>query len=286
MNTSNRKKQIRWAGRSARIACVALWFLLSVACAGAAEELKAFGRDQVPMAVVPSGPFLMGSAEGTGRADEYPQRRVQVDAFAIDQVEVTNVRYLQYIRETGRKEPPNPYNGRPLSQEPGIADRPVVQVTWHDAVDYCRWASKRLPTEAEWEKAARGTDGRVFPWGNDPLTNRVVNYNHNWQGRNTLWPVGSHPQTGSPYNVLDMVGNVREWVQDWYRSDYYRLQENDNPQGPDDGILKVIKGGSWHSFVSDIRAAARGKGGFALKTDGIGFRCARSLQGTEPREVP
>ena len=230
------------------------------------------------MAVIPEGKFLMGSRPGEGRPDERPQRKVYLDRFAIDVYEVTNKRYLKFIHSTGRKEPLNPYGDKLLSEESGIDNLPVVQVTWYDAVDYCRWAGKRLPTEAEWEKAARGIDGYSYPWGSQSPRTKPVNFERNWDGTKTLWPVGSQAETSSPYGIQDMAGNVREWTQDWYAPDYYANAPAQNPQGPPKGILKVIKGGSWHSFKADLRSAARGKGGFALKTDGIGLRCARSIK--------
>lgn len=240
-----------------------------------ADSSKAMNRDAVEMRTVPAGEFLMGSKPEEGRSDERPQRKIYLDAYAIDVHEVTNERYLKFIHTTGRKEPLNPYGEKLLSQESSVGNLPVVQLTWYDAVDYCRWAGKRLPTEAEWEKAARGEHGLVFPWGSEPPSNKTVNFQRNWEGTQTLWPVGSKAETSSPYGVHNMAGNVREWVQDWYAADYYAIAPDKNPQGPEQGILKVIKGGSWHSFKADIRTAARGKGGFALKTDGIGFRCAR-----------
>lgn len=240
-----------------------------------ADNLKSTNRDLVEMKIIPAGEFLMGSKPSKGRADEQPQRKVFLDAYVIDIHEVSNERYLNFIHSTGRKEPPNPYGDGLLSEESSIGNKPVVQVTWYDAVDYCRWAGKRLPTEAEWEKAARGTDGSLFPWGARPPRAKPVNFERNWDGTNTLWPVGSKTETSSPYGIHDMAGNAREWVQDWYAPDYYSTAPSRNPLGPKAGILKVIKGGSWHSFKSDIRPAARGKGGFALKTDGIGFRCAK-----------
>ncbi len=238
---------------------------------------KAFGeeKDPVEMIEIPAGNFLMGSLSGEGRADERPQRKVYLDEFSIDVEEVTNKRYLNFIHRTGRKEPPNPYGEGLLSQQREVALMPVVQVTWYDAVDYCRWAGKRLPTEAEWEKAARGENGSIFPWGSESPRTRPVNFERNWEGTKTLFPVGTRPDTSSPYGVHDLAGNAREWVKDWYEPTYFANAPNQNPQGPNTGILKVIKGGSWHSFKADIRAASRGKGGFALKTDGIGFRCAK-----------
>ena len=235
-------------------------------------------RDPVEMIKIPAGEFLMGSKQGEGRPDERSQRKVFLDNYAIDVHEVTNKRYLKFIHTTGRKEPLNPYGDKLLSEESSVGNLPVVQVTWYDAVDYCRWAGKRLPTEAEWEKAARGEQGLAFPWGSESPSNKTVNFERNWEGTQTLWQVGSKPETSSPYGVQDMAGNVREWVRDWYAPDYYTMASNKNPQGPEKGILKVIKGGSWHSFKADVRTASRGKGGFALKTDGIGFRCVRSIK--------
>ena len=239
------------------------------------ESLKTMNRDPVEMKTIPANDFFMGSKQREGRPDERPQRKVYLDNYSIDLYEVTNDQYLKFIHETGRKKPPNPYGDQLLSEEPKAGDLPVVQITWYDAVDYCRWAGKRLPTEAEWEKAARGENGVAFPWGFEPPSQKPVNFGRNWEGIQTLWPVSSNTGTLSPYGVIGMAGNAREWVQDWYAPNYYETAPTKNPKGPETGILKVIKGGSWHSFKGDIRPASRGKGGFALKTDGIGFRCAK-----------
>ncbi|QPJ65705.1 MAG: formylglycine-generating enzyme family protein [Candidatus Nitrohelix vancouverensis] len=236
---------------------------------------KPIEKDSVAMVKIPAGNFLMGSRSGEGRADERVQRSVYLDAYAIDVHEVSNQRYLKFIQDTQRKEPLNPYSDGLLSEEAGVENLPIVQVTWYDAVDYCRWAGKRLPTEAEWEKAARGSSGSIYPWGKAEPAAELVNFHRNWDGVRTLWKTGSSPESASPFQVHDMAGNVREWVNDWYSADYYLSGPDKNPQGPEQGILKVIKGGSWHSLKSDLRTASRGKGGFALKTDGIGFRCAR-----------
>ena len=235
--------------------------------------------DPVPMVTIPAGEFLMGSPEGQGRVDERPQRAVYLDAFVIDQVEVTNERYMAFVKATGHRTPPNPYGTGPLVSLMGIERLPVVQTTWYDAKAYCTWAKKRLPTEAEWEKAARGTDGRMYPWGNDPPTARHANFDREWEDEQTLHPVGSVPGGDSPYGVKDMAGNVREWVSDWYDAEYYQHAPDRNPQGPDKkGVVRSIRGGSWHSPASDITTTARGRGGFALQTHGTGFRCARSLE--------
>jgi len=232
-------------------------------------------RDSVEMKTIPAGEFIMGSKKEEGRADERPQRKIYLDTYEIDSHEVSNNHYLNFIQSTGRKDPLNPYSEKLLSDEAGIGNLPIVQVTWYDAVDYCRWAGKHLPSEAQWEKAARGEKGLVFPWGFKKPSQKLANYQKNWDGIQTLWPVSAKIESLSPYGVIGMAGNAREWVKDWYSPEYYKTAPSSNPQGPGVGILKVIKGGSWHSFKSDIRSASRGKGGFALKTDGIGFRCAK-----------
>lgn len=234
--------------------------------------------DPVPMAMVPAGEFLMGNPEAKGRADEWPQRSVYLDAFAIDQVEVTNERYMAFVTATGHRNPPNPYGTGALTSIKGIEQLPVVQTTWYDAKAYCGWAKKRLPTEAEWEKAARGADGRRFPWGNEAPTSKHANFDREWANEKTLSPVGSLPEGDSPYGVKDMAGNAREWVSDWYEPDYYKHAPAKNPQGPDrKGVVRSIRGGSWHSPMADVTASARGRGGFALQTHGTGFRCARGV---------
>lgn len=269
----------RGASRNVLVGIIAVaWAVMqspAMAAAPASKEL-----DSVPMVTIPAGEFLMGNPEGKGRADEWPQRSVYLDAFAIDQVEVTNERYLAFVATTGHRNPPNPYGTGPLQSAKGIEQLPVVQTTWYDAKAYCSWAKKRLPTEAEWEKAARGTDGRLFPWGNEPATPKRANFDREWADEKTLYPVGSFPDGDSPYGVKDMAGNAREWVSDWYDADYYKHAPERNPQGPDKkGVVRSIRGGSWHSPLADITSSARGRGGFALQTHGTGFRCARGLEG-------
>lgn len=259
-----------------------LFFLLGVGLANPSWALHLEEKwDYAPMIKIPAGLFLRGSLPEAGRKDEFPQQKIFLDDFLIDKYEVTNHQYTEFLVATGHREPLNIYGEVSLSQEQGIDHLPVVQVSWNDAEDYCIWIGKRLPTEAEWEKAARGTDGRIYPWGNSPPTKDLANYDREWDDGNAIELIGTLPGGGSPYGVQNMAGNVREWVQDWYAEDYYKESPERNPKGPDTGILKVVRGGSWHSLEADIRTASRGKGGFALKTHGVGFRCARDVKSPE-----
>ena len=153
-------------------------------------------KDPVEMVTIPAGSFIRGSAPGEGRLDEQPQRKIYVNSFAIDKYEVSNGRYMAFLDETLHKPPLNVYGKGPLTSEDGIQDLPVVQVTWHDAVDYCFWAGKRLPTEAEWEKAARGGDTRLYPWGNETPTSERAQFEGDWDGKNTM-KKGRKPSRGS-----------------------------------------------------------------------------------------
>ena len=274
MTTDRRSKRTCWTMMAAIVATA---YAAAIEPAAAANP-NPNQTDTVPMVTIPAGEFLMGTPEGIGRADEWPQRSVYLDEFAIDQVEVTNERYMAFVKSTGHQNPPNPYGTGLLMSVNGIEQLPVVQTTWYDAKAYCSWAKKRLPTEAEWEKAARGIDGRLYPWGNEPPTAKRANFDREWDDEQTLHAVGSLPDGDSPYGVKDMAGNAREWVSDWYDAEYYKHAPNRNPQGPDKkGVVRSIRGGSWHSPTSDITTSARGRGGFALQTHGTGFRCVRGL---------
>jgi len=163
------------------------------------QRAEPIGKDGAPMVIVPSGEFPMGVPEGDrdGGRDEYPRHEVFVDTFYMDTFEVTNGRYLEFVKATGHRVPQNPTNPtRNLWQGDAIpdslADRPVINVDWYDAEAYCTWAGKRLPTEAEWEKAAKGTSDRRFPWGNVEPTAKHLNFNQRWIGEKTLMPVGSY----------------------------------------------------------------------------------------------
>lgn len=233
------------------------------------------------MVKVPNGEFVIGSNQvdkeakavqyGDKRpwyANERPERTEKVKEFYIDKFEVTNRNYKEFVDETKRPAPPHWVNGGFPEQ---MADHPVVLVTWQEAQDYCHWKGKRLPTEAEWEKAARGADGRQFPWGND-FDLKKVNTLGEYGG--TL-PVGTLKDGASPYGAMDMAGNAQEWTADWYKA-YPGNDFNDKEYGE---TLKVVRGGGWggmghYSLSVYVRAPFRNAAPPEGRFDDVGFRCA------------
>jgi formylglycine-generating enzyme required for sulfatase activity len=233
------------------------------------------------MVMIPAGTFPMGvpSGDRDGGRDEYPRHDVFVDAFWIDKFEVTNGRYWEFVKATGHRVPQNPTNPTRNLWESGhmtdsVAERPVINVDWFDAEAYCTWAGKRLPTEAEWEKAAKGTSDRRFPWGNVEPTAKHLNYNQRWIGERTLMPVGSYEAGKSPYGVYDMAGNVWEWVNDWYDARYYETSPFKNPKGPQEGSKKVIRGAGWQNETPTVRIFTRVESDPTVRNESTGFRCA------------
>jgi serine/threonine-protein kinase len=262
------------------------------------------------MVCVPAGDFLMGSAAGDPGAqeDEQPQHNVYLDAFWIGQTEVTNAMFTAFTQDTGyltlaeregwgvcytdggweQIAQANWYQPQgPESTIEGYETLPVVQVAWQDAAAYCTWAGMRLPTEAEWEKAARGTQGLTYPWGNDAPSGVLLNFAD--QSLDVDWalddindgfvftaPVGSFPAGASPYGALDMAGNVWEWTSDWYSDSYYSDSPPQNPTGPSSGEWRVIRGGAWDS-VDYIRSAFRNAYDPLARFDNLGFRCVAPL---------
>ncbi len=255
-------------------------------------------KDGMSLLYVPAGNFLMGSSDSDSQAysGEKPQHTVYLDAFWIDKTEVTNAQFQKFEGATSYQTDAekagwsyvytsgsgwNQISGAdwshprgPSSGISGTEVHPVVHVSWNDATAYCEWAGRHLPTEAEWEKAARGTDGRIYPWGNASPDSTLLNFNLS-VGDTT--EVGSYPSGASPYGALDMAGNVWEWVSDWHNASYYSNSPSANPQGPSSGDGRVLRGGSWGIKALYVRAAYRDRsipdyGGSNV----IGFRCVRS----------
>lgn len=231
------------------------------------------GDDGAPMVHVPAGDFFMGTDTGE-HEDEKPRHRVFLSAFFIDIYEVTVSRYARFL-EVEEHEPPFLWTQATDVQH---REKPVIGVDWYDASAYCRWAHKRLPTEAEWEKAARGPDGRIYPWGNAPPTPAHAKYgDRTAKGYEGLARVGSFAAGKSPYGVHDLAGNVWEWVADRYEATYYRAHDTRDPKGPSTGPLRILRGGSWNSEAAIIRAANRSGYVPSARRSDFGFRCARDV---------
>ncbi len=223
------------------------------------------------MVLVPAGGFLMGSNED--QDDEKPVHTIYLDAFSIDKFEVTNKKYLEFVQATDRPYTSEGYAGVAGRNPLTGPQQPVMGVSWYDAQSYCQWAGLRLPTEAEWEKAARGTDGRLYPWGDgEPDTARA-----NCDSRlDSTTAVGSFPQGASPYGAHDMAGNLWEWVQDGYDPEYYAWSPYENPPGPVRATKAVFRGGSWLTPPDMLRSSNRNSDIPTRKSRDVGFRCARS----------
>lgn len=234
-------------------------------------------KDNSQLTLIPAGEFAMGSKDGY--PVERPVHTVYIDAFYLSVYPVTNEQYARFVQETGHRVPYlddrrvqrenwNP-DTRTYPQE--RARHPVVLVSWRDAQAYCEWAGGRLPTEAEWERAARGgLTGARYPWG-DAIDPTLANYDN--QGG--TMPVGAYPPNG--YGLYDMAGNVWEWVADWYDPHYYARSPVKNPQGPGTGATKVLRGGAWLLFPEFCRVAYRFRNSPDFRFNLIGFRLARSL---------
>ena len=233
------------------------------------------GREMVE---IPEGPFTMGS--NNGDPDEGPAHPVYLKTYYVDLKEVTQADYEQFERMTKRDKPVVPVFEDDISKLKR-PDYPVVGVTWNDAVAYCRWAGKRLPSEAEWEKAARGEGKRWYPWG-DTFDRDYANVDGEDDGFQYLAPVGSFEIGRSPYGLFDATGNVAEWVMDDYSAEFYQKSPFQDPTGPEEtDVYKVIRGGSWRESRIGARVTKR----FSAKmwrTDAtVGFRCAKDVEKVE-----
>jgi len=233
--------------------------------------------DNMVLVFVPEGDFKMGSAENDHQAfgNEVPQHTVFVASFWIDRTEVANAQYQRCV-EAGKCTPPTGVNSPTRSHyydDPQYADYPVIWVNWVQADAYCAWAARRLPTEAEWEKAARGSDGRLYPWGNDPPNNTLLNFNLAAQDTTR---VGSFPNGASPYGALDMAGNVVEWVGGYYYDSYFVVVANTVTPTPSfRGGVRVLRSSSWNDLFENIRVASRRFSVSATAAfNDVGFRCA------------
>jgi len=238
------------------------------------------------MLLIPAGEFVMGSLDGVGNADEHPQHTVYLDAFLIGKYEVTNQQYVEFLNAIGVNDDGAGHvlvntNIAAIKRKNGSysvarkwGDLPVVGVSWYGAKAYAEWEGGRLPTEAEGEKAARGTDGREWPWGN-----WEVGRCNSWEsGIHSPAPVGSYPTGASPYGVQDLAGNVYEWVTDWHQADYYKMSPLRNPKGPDSGTFRIIRGGSWVEPGDKCRSPARvGQLPDSADSD-FGFRIAQDVR--------
>ena len=237
--------------------------------------------DDMEMVYVPAGEFQMGSNEGN--SDERPVHTVALDGFWIDKTEVTNAQYGKCV-EAG------PCDGSEFADDSEYsgATQPVVGVDWTDARDYCNWAGVRLPTEAEWEYAARGPEGWLYPWGNEfdgtklNYCDRNCEYKQADESADDEYaktaPVGSYPGGASWVGALDMAGNVWEWVADWYDEDFYERSPKLNPPGPDSGSSRVLRGGSWFYSPDYVRGSFRLDWFPVFRSDHSGFRCALSSE--------
>ena len=282
-----RQQTMLWTGIS---------LVIGVVCLGAAEpQLSKGGQvvssadasrglDGAPMVLIPAGPFPMGSQDGL--PNERPEHTVMLDAYYIDRYEVTLSLYRKFL-EAGKHNSPPTWDDEAAMT---VGDRPAIGMRWDSAAAYCQWAGKRLPTEAEWEKAARGTDGHRYPWGDMQPFVDMANYNRGmWVSEAiTLVAVtsgleGMSVRYGlkeggrSPFGISHMAGNAAEWVADWYERDYYLKSPGKNPPGPATGKKRVLRGGSWMDLPAALRVTAR----FSAETDfedrTIGFRCAMNV---------
>jgi formylglycine-generating enzyme required for sulfatase activity len=258
---------------------VLLVSLQSVEASAADPALRA--EDANPgMVLIPAGEFTMGDNTRYNwsfmlaiNIYDGPEHTVYLDAYYIDKYEVTNEQYKKFVEETGHRIP-RCWNDSRFNRP----NQPIVGITWDDAVEYATWAGKRLPTEAEWEKAARGTDKRLWPWGNKFDKTKCNVWESQEAGQRDTKPVGSFENGKSPYGCYDMAGNVWEWCADYYDQNYYLLSPSKNPTGPDTGTQRIIRGGGFLYFGHYTRCAARYRVPWYAQSPQIGFRCVKTAE--------
>lgn len=245
-------------------------------------------KDNMVSLYVPQGEFTMGSDNPKVQENAKPAHSVKLDAYWIDQTEVTNRMYLKCIQDYGCTSPKY-YTGKPVDTGnqwtmpnpkvlvyenymlPDVADFPILNVSWDQAQSYCTWAGRQLPTEAQWEKAARGTDGRTYPWGEQVVDRSLLNNYYEGPVQ-----IGSYPDGASPYGALDMAGNVWEYVSDWYDRSYYTSSPQNNPTGPTAGDGHVVRGGAWYTTQQVMTYYRTFEGSSDVSLSRIGFRCSSS----------
>lgn len=266
------------------------------------DQLQTRECDGMKMVFVPAGQFIMGNDGSDTCPFASPAHAVALDAYWIDQMEVTNVMFTRFLNEEGNQtqngvrwfEPGAGHRGitygyieendEIFSVKEGYDDFPVIEVSWYGAAAYCSWVGGRLPTEAEWEYAARGPDGNRFPWGNN-FNGEFVNYcdsscqqswnDDRYDDGSELWTISGHyPEGASWCNAYDMAGNIWEWVNDWWSEDYYSISPQDNPEGPVVGALHIARGGSWYDEWWRMDSTCRkGLTPSSARMHWVGFRC-------------
>jgi formylglycine-generating enzyme required for sulfatase activity len=229
------------------------------------------------MVRVPAGEYLRGRSHAlpddglkwypTIMKDDRPVRKIHIDEFWLDEREVSNEEYATFVQATGHRAPHHWPKGL---MPPAIAKIPVVNVSWDDATAFAKWAGKRLPTEAEWERACRGhAEGKKYPWGDDKPTAESARFN------TVSGPVAACGYAKNDFGLCDVAGNVWEWVADWYEKDYYATPVEANPRGPESGMYRVLRGGSWADEAKYLTCAHRSWARPKERSPNIGFRCAK-----------
>jgi formylglycine-generating enzyme required for sulfatase activity len=267
-----RRTQMKIGGAlAAGVGVVALGTWMYAANRGPRETITS--SDGMQAVLVPAGSFTMGDDE------ESPRRKVYTDAFYMDKHEVTTAQYARFLEATGSVGEPEGWEDVKLDETGKL---PVVGVDWNDADAYCRWAGRRLPTETEWEKAARGTDDRLYPWGDDPPDSARVHFGRTAPGgyQGGLANAGSSTGDTSPFGVRDMAANVSEWVADWY-DDGFATNDLRNPVGPSTGTGRVIRGAGWDENEGRLKATMRFHASPDTRLDDLGFRCALGVSGRQ-----
>lgn len=269
--------QVCWEKlRGGGLPFVLLWGMSHFLISGVSQA----GEIGVREVLIPAGEFAMGSPESEGQPDERPAHNVYLGAYYIDQFEVTGKDFEKYLEANPEAHPTiTGWWGRKVRTD--MADKPVFGLRWERCRKYCQWRGKRLPTEAEWERAAAGSTGRRYPWGNEPVEQHRANFGKCCfiMKGGILQKKGSYKEGKTPDEIFDLAGNIAEWVYDWYDKNYYKISPYKNPKGPEIGKYHTIRGGAWNSVADYMRSANRYGHDDAKDFYGIGCRCARSASG-------